>query len=126
MNNPYSELRDCCFEIVKKIGCEVYEYLPSNASYPFVFVGEQFNTDKQMKLRTIGQSNIILHVYHYHDKRKEAEQMLFQLNQSLHELDKTEHFSWLVNASSTQTYFDGEATGTALVHCVLDITLNFR
>lgn len=126
MNNPYSELRDTCLLLAEKLGYKAYEYLPSMASYPFVFVGEQFNTDKQMKLRTIGQSNIILHVYHYHNERKEAEEMLFQLNKALHELDRSEHFSWLVNSSATQTFFDGEVKGTATVHCVLDITLNFR
>lgn len=126
MNNPYTELRDFCLSVAKELGYEAYEYIPSKATYPFIFVGEQFNQDRQTKLRTLGQSNIILHVYHHHDERKEAEEILAQLNKALHELDQTEHFSWGVFSSQSQTFFDGEVKGTALVHCVLDITLNFR
>ncbi|MGM0217646.1 tail completion protein gp17 [Enterococcus sp. AZ126] len=128
MNNPYIEIYDGIFKASEKLGFETYDYLPDDeASYPYVFIGEQFSNDQQTKTRTLGKTNLIIHVFGYDHKRREADRMLGELKKAIYETRSTEHFSWQAIASDTQTFYENTSGGgTNLVHCVLDITLQFQ
>ena len=46
--DPYSELYEALFVTLEQTGYETYGHLPDDdASYPFVFLGEQWSKDRQ-------------------------------------------------------------------------------
>ena len=50
MNNPDEELYQKIIEFSKATGYATFDYLPdAEQGYPFVFVGEQDNTDQYTK-----------------------------------------------------------------------------
>lgn len=128
MNNPYIELYDEVFKLSEVLGFETYDHLPGDAaSYPFVFLGEQFSDDKITKTRTMGKTNLIIHVFHHDYRRRTADKMLWKLKKGIYEMKSTEHFSWEVVASDTVTqYEESVAGGNKLAHVILDITLEFQ
>lgn len=128
MNAPYIELFSKVFDLSKQLGYETYDYIPGDsANYPFVFIGEQFSQDKMTKTRTLGETNLIIHVFHFDKERREADQMLATLKQAIAEMKTTEHFFWVTVASTTETMYETTTRGgDNLVHAVLDITLQFQ
>lgn len=122
---PFIELHENIKRVCEGLGYEVYEYLPDDVNYPFVFVGEQFFRDEMTKWATIGEINSIVHVYHQHEKVQEAYEMIAKINAAIHEMTQTEHFEWTAYKSEGYKTFDG-TTSNAVVHCVLDITQKFR
>lgn len=125
MTIPFIEAHETIIKICKNLGYSVYEFLPDNAEYPFVFVGEQFFSDENTKWATIGEVNSIIHVYHYHEEVQTAYEMIAKINAAIHEQVQTEHFEWTTYKSDGYKLFDGSAA-TGSVHCVLDIKQKFR
>lgn len=128
MNNPYIELYDSIFKLSEELGFETYDHLPTDAaSYPFVFLGEQFSDDKITKTRTMGKSNLIIHVFHHDYRRRAADKLLWELKKAIYEMKTTENFSWEVISSDTVTQYEQSAAGgNKLAHVILDITLEFQ
>lgn len=128
MNNPYTELYNKIFKLSESLGYETYDHLPDDdASYPFVFIGEQFSTDQLTKTRTMGETNLIIHVYHYDRKRRETDTILGNLKKAIYELGQTENFKWEAVASTNQTFYEStQEGGNNLSHAILDITLQFK
>lgn len=126
--DPYSELYEALFVTLEQTGYETYGHLPDDdASYPFVFLGEQWSKDRQTKTRTLGSTNIMIHVYDHDDKRRELNQVLADVRKIVHELHQTKNFNWLVTESSTEVIYENTTNFvTSLAHGVLDITLEFE
>lgn len=127
-NDPYNELYEGIFNKLVQAEYETYDHLPGDsASYPFIFLGEQFSEDQQTKTRTLGSTNLIVHVYDHDDKRRQLNKMIANIRKIIHEMDKTEHFSWGVTSSSTQVIYENTTNfGNKLAHGVLDVTLKFE
>ena len=122
---PFIEAHESIKELCEELGYSVFEFLPDDADYPFVFVGEQFFSDEMTKWATIGEVNSIIHVYHHHDQVQEAYEMIAKINQAIHERRHTEHFEWQAYKSEGFKTFDG-TTSNAVIHCVLDIKQKYR
>lgn len=123
---PYDELFEKAFAVSENLGFPTYDYLPQEeVEYPFVFIGEQFNDDQLTKGRMVGESNIIVHVFHDHLHRRELNDAIARLRVALLNLRKTEHFSWFPARSNSNVVGDGtEANPT--FHGFLDITYKFN
>lgn len=128
MANPYNEIYRHLFGVSEALGYETYDYLPdSEASYPFVFLGEQFSKDVQTKTKLRGNTNIIIHIFSYERRRKDVEMMMDTLNRAIYGIGYTTNFYWIVNgAKNAQHIFhENQDGGSPLVHGVLDVTLEF-
>ena len=48
--DPYIEIYEHVFKLSEALGYSTFDYIPAEtASYPFVFVGEQFSEDYRTK-----------------------------------------------------------------------------
>lgn len=123
---PYDELFDKAFEVSESLGFSTYDYLPQDeVAYPFVFIGEQFNEDQLTKGRMVGESNIIVHIFHDHLHRRELNAAMARLRVALLNIRETEHFSWNPAGSNSNTVGDGSPANPTF-HGFLDITYTFN
>lgn len=125
MVTPFIEAHENIKQLCEELGYSVYEFLPDDVEYPFVFVGEQFFNDEMTKWATIGEVNSIIHVYHHHEEVAEAYAIIAKINAAIHEKTQTEHFEWHAYKSEGYKTFDG-TTSNAVVHCVLDIKQKYK
>lgn len=126
--DPYTELYEGVFTAIERTGYETYDYLPNyDAAYPFVFLGEQTSKDKHTKTRTLGTTSIIIHVFDHDDKRREMNRLLATIRKIVHDIRKTEHFSWSVTSSDTYVLYENTTNfGNKLAHGILNLTLEFE
>lgn len=102
MNNPYEEIYQKVISLSKQLGYATFDYLPNDQQdYPFVFVGEQVSSDIYTKDRTLGQTNLLIHVYAEFDRRSDVVMMTEKLLHVISNCQTTDHFSYQVIKSST-------------------------
>ncbi|MCD2255775.1 hypothetical protein FHQ08_03470 [Lactobacillus sp. CC-MHH1034] len=123
--NPYEELHNCLFKSFTKLGYRVFDFLPRNVKnpYPFIYLGEQFNTDIPTKTRQLGESALVIHIYNdYHERGKTAA-ILYEIAMFLYELEYTGHFKWQLQAPITQNMVMDETTNDKLWHGIVQTTI---
>lgn len=125
--NPYSEIYHHIFSLSESLGYDTYDYLPDDVDYPLVFIGEQFSEDKVTKTKMRGESSIVIHCFSYERNRRDVETMMNRLNTAIYQIGFTDHFYWSVGQKTNrqQLFFENQTEGQALVHGVLDISLEF-
>ena len=126
MHNPYEEIYDTVMGLSKKCGYDTFDYLPdSDQSYPFVFVGEQVNTDEYTKDRVLGQTNLLVHVYADQTQRKKVAAILENLLRTISMYrGRTPNFYYRVMDSNTR--ITGEtANSLQLWHGILEMDIKY-
>lgn len=123
--NPYEEIFQTIIDLSKKQGYATFDYLPDDEQgYPFVFVGEQDNTDIYTKGRTLGKTDISIHVYAEFNHRSDVTAIMENLWQVIASYQKTPHFSYQVIDSSSRMLGD-QSTNIDLWHGVLKLTIQY-
>lgn len=124
-NNPYNEIFQKVIELSQKQGYDTFDYLPDeNQSYPFVFVGNQQNTDIPTKDRTLGTTHIQIDVYAEFNYRSEVADIIDDLQTAIASNDTTEHFKYRVTNTSSQMIPD-RTTDIALWHGILEMDVRY-
>lgn len=121
MSEPFLELYEKAFEVSKSLGYPVFDHLPDRAEYPFIFVGEQFSDEEATKQRDLGDSNLIIHVFHEHTERREVNKIVNDLLTALKGVRETGEYTWAVRKVKHQVYGDGTESNP-LFHGYIDIT----
>jgi hypothetical protein len=125
MNNPYNEIFQTVIELSKKKGYDTFDYLPDeNHSYPFVFVGNQQNTDIQTKDRTLGTTHIQIDVYAEFNYRSEVLTIMDDLQATVIDCQRTENFKYQVTNANQQMIAD-QSTDIPLWHGVLELDIQY-
>ncbi|CAK1241233.1 hypothetical protein [Fructobacillus cardui] len=125
MNNPYNEIFQTVIELSKKKGYDTFDYLPDeNQSYPFVFVGNQQNTDIQTKDRTLGTTHIQIDVYAEFNYRSEVLTIMDDLQATVIDCQRTENFKYQVTNANQQMIAD-QSTDIPLWHGVLELDIQY-
>lgn len=125
MSNPYNEIFQTVIELSKKQGYDTFDYLPDESqSYPFVFVGNQQNTDIQTKGRTLGTTHIQIDVYAEFNHRSEVLDIMDDLQAKVINYQHTDNFKYQVTNTNQQMIAD-QSTDIPLWHGVLELDIQY-
>lgn len=125
MNNPYNEIFQTVIELSRKKGYDTFDCLPDeNQSYPFVFVGNQQNTDIQTKGRTLGTTHIQIDVYAEFNHRSEVLDIMDDLQATVINYQHTDNFKYQVTNTNQQMIAD-QSTDIPLWHGVLELDIQY-
>lgn len=125
MNNPYNEIFQTVIKLSRKKGYDTFDYLPDeNQSYPFVFVGNQQNTDIPTKGRTLGTTHIQIDVYAEFNHRSEVLDIMDTLQVTVIDYQRTDNFQYQVTNANQQMIAD-QSTDIPLWHGVLELDIQY-
>jgi len=126
MKSPQQQIYDAVFKASLELGYKTLDYLPPHGeSYPFVFVGEQFDQDRRTKLFIFGDVQQTVHIYHDYKKRRELTDMMNELKRKMREIKRTENFYVDCTGIESQTLIDSDGTRT-LLHGILEFEFTFH
>lgn len=126
MQSPQLQIYNAVF--MKSLGLKypTYDYLPpSSASLPFVYVGEQFDQDRQTKDVIFGDVQQTVHVYGSYKQRRQVTDMMNSLKAEIRTINKTSNFYVTVKGISTQTMID-DSTSETLLHGIIEVDFTFN
>ncbi|WP_339236899.1 hypothetical protein [Oceanobacillus sp. FSL W7-1281] len=125
---PDQSIYDAIYKISMQLGYDTFNYLPDGkAPYPFVYVGETFNTSRRTKFNRFGDYVVRVHVYANQPERnrKTVTEMRNAIENAFYRLKRTDGYQ-VLNHNTTGQVMDDNSTGTPLLHGVLscEATLN--
>lgn len=124
--NPYEEIRETLIACSKRLGYATFDYLPdAEQGYPFVMVGDQINTDTFTKTRTLGQTDITVHVFAEWNFRKDVVQAMEDILAPFHNAGHTQHFYFSI-ISETETVQAENTDNLQIWHGRLELVINYR
>ena len=103
-------------------GYAVYDGVlpPENTPYPFVYLGDFQQTDKELKNAVTGTVYPTIHVWHNRAwQRGTVSKMLFEIKSEMRKLARTTNFAWLVRNINVRIIPDN-TTKTPLLHGVIE------
>lgn len=118
---------DEVFKTSKTLGFDTYDYLPDEANYPFVYMGEQFETPTNVKsdYALVGTSNLTIHIYGERTNRNEISSMKSELIQKLKKVRQANIYGVRFFNFNFQMIQDN-STSTVLWHGILEIECNYE
>ncbi|MCT6826978.1 hypothetical protein [Bombilactobacillus mellifer] len=125
--DPNQAIYDALFKISLNLGYQTFNYLPdSQASYPFVYFGEQFDTPIELKspIELAGETNLTVHIYGEHNNRKLITDMSNSLIQAFKKISWTDIYS-IGFADVNKQFIQDNSTTKVLWHAILDIKMNY-
>jgi hypothetical protein len=126
LKSPQQQIYDAVFLISNNFGYRTVDYLPADDfGYPFVFVGEQFDSDLRTKTSIYGNVVQTVHVYHSHRKRGELTTMMNNLKTGFRKLKRTENFYIACKSIEGQTLPDN-STSEPLLHGIIEVEFQFH
>ena len=98
---------------------------PDNTPYPFVYLGDFRQTDKEHKHAITGTVYPTIHVWHNRpNQRGTVSMMLFEIKNEIRKLYNTSNYALLVRNLSARILQDN-TTKTPLLHGVVEAELKF-
>lgn len=98
---------------------------PEGTAYPFVYIGDFRQSDKEHKTDLTGSVFPTIHVWHNDPgQRGTVSQMLLDIKTTARLLQKTDRYSWSVRGI-TQNIFPDTTTKTPLLHGVFEAEFLF-
>lgn len=126
MKSPQQSIYDAVFATSLNLGYSTYPYLPAkDVSYPFVFVGEQFDSDLTTKSGIYGLVTQTIHIYHDYKKRRELTDMMNALKWEIRKLKKADNYYLAVRNIDSRTLIDN-TTGEPLWNGIIEIEFRFN
>lgn len=126
MKSPQQAIYDALFEVSLSLKYRTFPFLPAKeASYPFVYVGEQYDTDKNTKSMIYGDVVTRLHIYHDYRKRSELTDMMDNLKSEIRKMKRAEGFALRIKRINSQTLLD-TSTGDSLYHGIVEVEITFN
>jgi|SRR5690625_698482 len=123
---PQQQIYNKVFEVCLSLGYDTYDYLPANkAKLPFVFLGEQFDSDIATKSIIYGHVQQRIHLYHDHKKRGNLTTMMNNIKRELRKIKHTNNFYISVKNINSQTLPDN-STAQSLVHGIIEVEFQFH
>lgn len=113
----FTKIRMLCVDL----GYDVYDYLPGDVDYPFVFIGEQFKQDERINKDKLNKSTqVTVHLYHNNYRQRGTfTTMMNNIERAIR--SEYRHCGELID---TQILFDN-STNTPLLHGILETNINY-
>ena len=121
------ELFTKLIQTIKALGYSVYdgELPPEGTPYPFVYLGDNTQSDKANKSAVFGTIYQTIHVWHNTPtKRGTVSNMLLSIKMACRAIEKTDNFSLMLTNQSQRIITD-KTTKTPLLHGILDVEFKF-
>lgn len=123
---PNQAIYDEMFKQSLALGYSTYNYLPDDASYPFVYFGEQFGEPIEVKslVHQIGTSILTIHLYSAKNNRKQITDMMAALTDKAKRLDTADVYRVGFASSKPQIILDN-SSADVLWHGTLELELQY-
>ena len=93
---------------------------PEGTPYPFVYIGDFRQNDRELKNAVTGIVYPTVHVFHNNVRQRgTVSMMLFEIKSVFRNIAHTSNFAWLVRNVNSQVLADN-TTKTPLLHGVVD------
>lgn len=126
MKSPQQQIFDLVFSISEQLGYKTFDYLPAEkVGYPFVFIGEQYDSDIRNKSVIHGQVNQSVHIYHDYRKRTELSLMIDNIRYEIRKAYRTESFSIDCRGIDSRILID-DSDARVLNHGLMEIDFVFN
>lgn len=126
--DPQQELYTAILLKLKELyGSDVYDgFLPPDRTpYPFVYLGDFRQNDKETKGAILGTVYPTIHVWHNNPyQRGTVSAMMLNIKTELRKIEKTANFSWMIK-NVEQRILPDNTTKTPLLHGVLELEIMF-
>ena len=126
--DPQQELYTAILLCLKELyGNDVYDGFlpPDNTPYPFVYLGDFRQNDKETKGAILGNVYPTIHVWHNNPhQRGTVSAMMLRIKTELRKIEKTANFSWMIK-NVEQRILPDNTTKTPLLHGVLELEFMF-
>lgn len=115
----FNEVRKLCADLYGEDN--VYTYIPAEAQYPFIHIGNQTSQNARVNKDYIDRdTQLMIHVWHDDVfRRGDLSAMLWEIEKAL--LNKYEN-KGMLSSLTTQIIEDG-TTSTLLMHGILDVAI---
>jgi hypothetical protein len=98
---------------------------PPDTPYPFVYLGDNQQTDRDTKDAVIGRVHQIIHVWHNNPKQRgKVSDMMLGIKTICRNIRRTAHHSWEARNISSRIFPDN-TTKTPLLHGVVEVDFYF-
>ena len=98
---------------------------PDDAPYPFVYLGDNQQTDEANKSAVIGRVHQVIHIWHNNPKKRgTVSEMMLNVKTVCRDIGRTAHFSWEARGISSRIFPDN-TTKTPLLHGVVEVDFYF-
>lgn len=126
MHSPQQQVFDTIFSVSEKLGYATVDYLPGEEiGYPFVYLAEQFDEDRETKTAIFGDVSQTMHIYHTYKNRGELSQIIKNLRYKIRQLKHTKNFYITIKSTRCRIIGDGTAS-VPLLHAILEVDLTFN
>lgn len=125
--DPQQELFTAIYsKLMTRFGEQAYDALPmdSNAVYPFVCMGEGYQSDTINKTAVHGTVRQTIHVWAQSHQRGTASAMMLDVKRIVRQVEHTDNFVWVVEDLEQRVLTD-TSTEQALIHGVIDVQTKF-
>ena len=126
--DPQQELFTQLKLAIEALGYSVFDGVlpPEDTPYPFVYLGDFRQNDRELKDAVHGFVLPVIHVWHNDPhKRGTVSTMMLNIKTACRKIGKTENFAWFVQSMSARNIHDN-TTAQPLLHGVNEPTFKFR
>lgn len=126
MKSPQQQIFDAIFRASLNLGYATFDHLPAeSAAYPFVYIGEQFDQDRDTKTAIFGNVQQTIHIYGKHNDRRTVTDMMDALKTEIRKLRQTENFEVRSRSITAQTLHENTGA-TPLIHGIVETSITFN
>lgn len=127
ITDPQQELFSKLKIDVEALGYAVYDgMLPSeDTPYPFVYLGDNAQTDSDTKSAVIGRVHQVIHIWHNSPRQRgTVSKMMLDVKKVSRNIGRTAHHSWDARNINSRIIPDN-TTKTPLLHGVVEVDFYF-
>lgn len=123
---PQQQIFNKVFEVCLSLGFKTFDFLPAEGEeYPFVFIGEQSDIDRENKSTVTGLVMQTVHFYGDYRKRGDLSVMMNDLKRELRKVKHTKNFYLNVKKINARTLPDNTAA-RRLIHGIVEVEFSFN
>lgn len=127
ITDPQQELFSKLKVDIEALKYSVYDgFLPPDGTpYPFVYLGDNQQTDTANKSAVFGVVHQVIHIWHNNPKKRgTVSEMMLNVKTACRNIGRTAHFSWEARGMSARIIPDN-TTKTPLLHGVVEVDFYF-
>lgn len=112
---------------LREQGYDVYDGFlpPEDTPYPFVYLGDNHQTDDANKTAVFGNVYQTIHVWSNNPKQRgEVSDMLLAIKQTCRKIGHTRNFAWMLK-NANQRILPDNTTKIPLLHGILEVEFKF-
>lgn len=127
ITDPQQELFSKLKSEIESLKYAVYDGFlpPDDTPYPFVYLGDNQQTDEANKSAVFGRVHQVIHIWHNNPKKRgTVSEMILKVKTVCRNIGHTANFSWDIRGMSSQIFPDN-TTKTPLLHGVVEVDFYF-